>query len=131
MDVGQMQRQWIDYAKSLFLEVTPPLHAHFLFLFFYVLFSLFKLPVVDLLLGCFQFLIFFCFRKGVLGWSVSATSAAPRREQPWLCRRSRLSLLRRFWKASQRSHLCPVSTVSFHAQFCVNKPQLKMDHAFK
>jgi len=66
MDVGQMQRQWIDYTKSLFLEVT-----HFLFLFFYFLFSLFKLLVVDLLLGCFQFLNFFFLFSKRGSWMVS------------------------------------------------------------
>ncbi|KAH1102607.1 hypothetical protein GLYMA_13G212800v4 [Glycine max] len=34
MDVGQMQRQWIDYTKSLFLEVTPQ-HTHNLSIILY------------------------------------------------------------------------------------------------
>lgn len=114
-----MQRQWIDYTKSLFLEVTPQ-HTHNLSIILHTMFVCFcflfflRFWLVDLLLGCFLFLICFLMmvREGLPGWSVSATSAASRWEQPWLCGRSCLSLLWRFWKASQRSHLCPVSTIT-------------------
>lgn len=50
-------------------------------------------------------------REGLLGWSISSTSAATGWEQPGLCSWSGLSLLWRFWETSQWPYLCSVSSL--------------------
>lgn len=133
MEVGQMQRQWVDYMKSLFMEVwTKSLaffwHGAFYFVFFFLLWSQISSIVVlcCVVLGSFSFvIIFFCCVcdlwvlccLGIPWWSVSATEATSRWEQPRICCWSCFSLLWRFWEASQWSLQCSL-TVTIHAFIC-------------
>jgi len=70
MEVDQMQRQYLDYTKSLFLEVRQinsvcAINSELIL----VLFS-----VADFVVLVFLRVV----REGVLGWSISTTSAATR-----------------------------------------------------